>query len=311
MKANNKECGLYDKFNISRVDGRDAPGGDRHGADYFVLDTTFDPFALPALIAYANACRAEYPLLAADLDGKISALRQVRAEVQIAGSEYITVPGRTLCNGVVVPEFKVMAYPAAMGEAGVPVSVPDLKPWVNVSYYRAKEVSEKAGLGLLRESQAIALVHDIIEQDENWTGGKVGEGRLYGGLHKDSVSGPQAGDYEPTDPEERTWYVLSSGQRIYHWSGNVCEWIFDDLHGDENGIIAERFEKGDPSITCPYSPMEKGIGWYPEAGDDWSGDAPVRGGNWSDGAGAGAFYLNSYTPTSTGYNSVGFRCTRP
>ena len=225
-------------------------------------------------------------------------------------NQYITVPGRTLCNGVVVPEFKVMAYPAAMGEAGVPVSVPDLKPWVNVSYFQAKEVSEKAGLGLLRESQAIALIHDIIEQDENWTGGKVGEGRLYGGLHKGSVSGPQAGNYEPSDPEERTWYVLSNGERIYHWSGNVWQWIFDDLHGDENGIIAERFEKGDPSITCPYSPMEKGIGWYPEAGDDWSGYAPIRGGSWGIGALAGAFRLNYNTPTYTGNYNVGFRCSQ-
>lgn len=311
MKANHKECGLYDKFNISRVDGRDAPGGDRHGADYFVLDTTFDPFALPALIAYANACRAEYPLLAADLDGKISALRQVQADAQTAGSEYITVPGRTLCNGLVVPEFKVMAYPAAFGEAGVPVSVPDLKPWVNVSYYQAKEAAERAGLGLLRESQAIALVHDIIEQDENWTSGKVGKGRLYAGLHKGSVSGPQAGNYEPSDPEERTWYVLSNGERIYHWSGNVWQWIFDDLHGDENGIIAERFEKGDPSITCPYSPKEKGIGMYPKAGSDWSGSAPVRGCRWGGGAFVGAFSLGGSAPTNSGYDGVGFRCTHP
>ena len=226
-------------------------------------------------------------------------------------NQYITVPGRTLCNGLVVPEFEVMAYPAAMGETGVPVSVPDLKPWVNVSYFRAKEVSEKAGLGLLRESQAIALIHDIIEQDENWTGGKVGEGRLYGGLHKGSVSGPQAGNYEPSDPEERTWYVLSNGQRIYHWSGNVWQWIFDDLHGDESGVIAEAFEKGDPSITWPYKSNEQGVGWYPGVGVDWSGYAPIRGGYWGYGANAGAFYLSNRTPTYTGFNNVGFRCTHP
>ena len=226
-------------------------------------------------------------------------------------NQYITVPGRTLCNGVFVPEFKVMAYPAAMGEAGVPVSVPDLKPWVNVSYYRAKEVSEKAGLGLLRESQAIALIHDIIEQPENWIGGKVGKGRLYGGLHKGSVSGPQAGNYEPSDPEERTWYVLSNGQRIYHWSGNVWQWIFDDLHGDVTGVIAKAFEKGDPSITWPYKSKQQGVGWYPGVGENWSGDAPIRGGSWGNGADAGAFCLGDFTPTNSGNHAVGFRCTRP
>lgn len=56
-----------------------------------------------------------------------------------------------------------MAYPAAQSEAGAPVSVSDLKPWVKVGYHEAK-ASEKAGLALLRESQAIGLIYDIIEQ---------------------------------------------------------------------------------------------------------------------------------------------------
>ena len=63
--------GLYGKFRVSRTDGSDAPGGKHDGCDYFVLDLTHDPFAIPALAAYANACRAAYPLLTADLDAKM------------------------------------------------------------------------------------------------------------------------------------------------------------------------------------------------------------------------------------------------
>ena len=63
-----KAKGLYDKFTVVRMDGKGAPGKKHDGCRYFVLDLTHDPFAIPAIKAYADACRSEYPLLAADLD---------------------------------------------------------------------------------------------------------------------------------------------------------------------------------------------------------------------------------------------------
>lgn len=65
--ANQQRAGVYHKFNVSRTDGRDLPSGDRHGAEYFVLDVTHDEFAMPALAAYAAACRSDYPALADDM----------------------------------------------------------------------------------------------------------------------------------------------------------------------------------------------------------------------------------------------------
>lgn len=53
--------GLYGKFNVTRTDGKSAPGQRHHGCDYFVLDVTHDPHAKPALAAYANSCEVEYP----------------------------------------------------------------------------------------------------------------------------------------------------------------------------------------------------------------------------------------------------------
>ena len=61
------EQGLYRKFNVSRVDGSDGPGGKHHGCAYFVLDRTHDKYAHAALVAYANACAAEYPVMAEEL----------------------------------------------------------------------------------------------------------------------------------------------------------------------------------------------------------------------------------------------------
>ena len=59
--------GLYQKFRVSRVDGRDRPGGDKDNARYFVLDIANDEYAREALATYAYSCRASEPELSADL----------------------------------------------------------------------------------------------------------------------------------------------------------------------------------------------------------------------------------------------------
>lgn len=69
--VNQRETGEYNKFYVDRVDERDAPGGDRHGADYLVLDLTFDKHAMAGLKAYADAVEADYPQFAADLRARI------------------------------------------------------------------------------------------------------------------------------------------------------------------------------------------------------------------------------------------------
>jgi len=62
-----KTRGLYEKFTVIRNDGKSASGQKHHGCQYFVLDCDHDPHARAALIAYAQSCKAEYPMLAADV----------------------------------------------------------------------------------------------------------------------------------------------------------------------------------------------------------------------------------------------------
>lgn len=62
-----KTRGVHHKYDIRRTDGSDEPGGKHDGCAYFVLDLDHDPHAKPALLAYADSCAAEYPLLAQDL----------------------------------------------------------------------------------------------------------------------------------------------------------------------------------------------------------------------------------------------------
>ena len=64
---NDKVRGLYNKFDIKRVDGRSVRGEKHEGCEYFVLDLTHDPHALPAIKAYIKSCGDNYPVLAADL----------------------------------------------------------------------------------------------------------------------------------------------------------------------------------------------------------------------------------------------------
>jgi len=66
--------GLYHKFEVRRVDGRDQPGGDRAGAEYIVLDLTHCPFSRTAALAYANKMAPEYPQAAADIRTKVARL---------------------------------------------------------------------------------------------------------------------------------------------------------------------------------------------------------------------------------------------
>jgi hypothetical protein len=63
--------GLYGKFRVARVDGRDQPGGDKADARYFVLDYVNDENARAALMLYADLCEDELPALAADLRHQI------------------------------------------------------------------------------------------------------------------------------------------------------------------------------------------------------------------------------------------------
>jgi len=223
---------------------------------------------------------------------------------------FAPVPETTLPDGTVVPAFQVAKYLSGQDDAGKMIVSESVAPWVEINYHDAKAAAVAAGLQLITETQWLAIAHDIASQDINWTGGKVGEGSLFQGLRKWTVEEAQAGDFVSPDPDERRWFELSNGARIYDFPGNAFSWVFDDVQGDDDGLIAKPFAAESPSLaTAPYPSMEKGMGYRPIAGSDWSGDALVRGGCWYSYGYAGAFGLLSGWPVSEDDN-VGFRCTK-
>ena len=299
---NQKELGLYQKFNVTRTDGKDAPGEKHYGDEYFVLNLTTDEHVIPALAAYAESCASEYPKLADELRGKI-------AGYVLEKSEYITVPQIILPNGIVVPSFKVGKYLSSRGPMGTPVSIATAKPWVEICYHDALDAADCNALDLIKETQALAIAHDVANQDCNWTGGKVGEGKIFQGIHLGNVSEAQAATYEPNEAERR-WHQLSNGERIYDFAGNAYTWVFDDVQGGEKGLTTKIAADSISLTTAPYPSCEKGVGYRPDDARDWSGHALVRGGCWCSESLAGVFGLGYVWPDyRRGY--VGFRCTKP
>lgn len=86
-----KLAGAYQKYDIRRLDRKDAPGEKHEKCKLFVLDISHDKYALIALKAYAEACKLEYPALSADL---LSILKGHGPEVLPSKEEAFAVAGR-------------------------------------------------------------------------------------------------------------------------------------------------------------------------------------------------------------------------
>jgi formylglycine-generating enzyme required for sulfatase activity len=224
---------------------------------------------------------------------------------------FVTVPETTLPNGYVVRAFQVGQYYCAKGDDGKAVISAEGKPWVGINYAEARAACAAIGGALLTESQALALAWNVSQVAANWSGGGVGIGTLMMGLHKGSVYSGQPGKFMPKDAEERRGFHLTNGDIVFDVAGNVYGWIFDDVQGDENGIVAGAFAEDSPSIkTAPFPSCTQGMGWFPRAGSNWSSYALFRGGCWCSGGVAGVFRL-SYGWPDYRDGVVGFRCTKP
>lgn len=300
---NDKTRGMFNKFAVSRADGRDGPGEKHEHCAHFVLDLDHDKHALPAIAAYAESCKGEFPQLAADLRTKV--LTTITAD-----NAFVTVPDVTLPNGTLVPSFQVGQYLCTRGPMGIPLINAGAAPWVEINYHEARSACEAIDGKLITELQYLAIAHDITQQDINWSGGKVGEGAVFQGLHLGTVDEAQPGEYVSGKESERRWHQLSNGQRVFDFAGNVYSWVFDNIQGDEQGVVTQEFSADSPSITtAPYPSKKNGMGWRPTAGTDWAGAALVRGGYWHGEDYAGVFRLGSGSP---GFRRgiVGFRCTK-
>lgn len=243
---------------------------------------------------------------------------------------FIEVPETTLPNGLVVGSFLVSQFLCSPGKIdttnGVKfhlslgcerqaASVIQGIPWTMLTYFDAAQACKAAGYSLLTESQWLAIAWDCAGVDANWTKGKRGKGDLIRGLTGGDIAQPQPVSYTTPFPEHRRWLFLSNGEMIFDFGGNARHWVFDDIHGNDEGIVAaEWIEIEDISRQAPAPPYKRGTGRRPDIDFIWlcQREALVRGGCWKDGSSglAGIFALDS-APPMYAHPDVGFRCTKP
>lgn len=222
-------------------------------------------------------------------------------------NQFIVVPETTLPSGLVIPSFSYGKYLCSKGADGKVVVTAEGTPWVSINFAEAKEACEESGFSLVTETQELAIRHNAAQQDCNWTKGKVGEGKIFRGLRKGTVSSAQPGTYQSPDAKERRVLTLSNGEQVVDPNGNAFTWVFDDVQGTADGLTGI-IKADSPSLTtAPYPSLEKGIGWRPSGEANWSGYALIRGGYWY-GSNAGVFNLSSDGPEAR-VDNVGFRCT--
>lgn len=229
---------------------------------------------------------------------------------------FIRVPEVHLPCGIVVPTFEASTFLCSQApDSRVPraASLARLTPWVRVSYWEALAACRASGWSLITERQWLAIAHDAAGQNCNWTGGKVGLGKLKQGLRKRSILSPASGMYQPDDKSEARWKTLSNGQKLCDFGGNAWSWVYDDIQGGQEGVTGV-VEPDSPSVTtAPCDPRADGMGIFPKAGSArlvWDDRGLIRGGGCCSGKDAGAFAL--YAALLNGkYAMVGFRATRP
>jgi len=224
---------------------------------------------------------------------------------------FVMVPETVLPCGARVPAFAVARWLAARGRHGGVLLSDTAPPWVNVSYHAARRACAASGMGLLTELQALAIAHDLARQAANWSGGAVGAGELARGLRLGTFGAAQPACVMSPDARERRWHVLSNGERIADVAGNAFSWVFDDVQGNADGVVALCFGADSPTVSgMPGARWERGLGWWPQAGRSWWGRALARGGAWSSREGAGIFTVVDEKP-GTERPYIGFRCTWP
>lgn len=202
--------------------------------------------------------------------------------------------------------------------ANADAAVPDRQtvPQTDLSFFQAQENCALGGARLIRESQWMALAHNITLADANWSGGKVGKGDIKGGFNSEQCktgTGPLPYSTCPDSLAPGRARVLTNGATVYDVGGNLWQWTFHDL---ETGVAGEFTALGGDQVAAPYESGTRGMGAFMSFGGldtdadsltDWSGYAPIRGGDRGSAKEAGPFALSGGVVTEA-YPDVGFRC---
>ncbi len=202
----------------------------------------------------------------------------------------------------------------------VPASVPQGKPWRRISRDNAinecqelnKVYAGQSGMefDLITNKEWQTVARNIEKQKDNWSKGKVDTGCLNQGNNGVQSDCSYNGDNPESGDEERARHTLSNGESIYHFSGNVWEWVKDDNNSKKGSNQYMSGYSGsdygpEGKYTCNESNRDCGYGY---GYLDYFTGAVIRGGRWSVDGGGGVFAALLFGNPSLSYYAVGFRC---
>ena len=190
----------------------------------------------------------------------------------------------------------------------------------------------------------MTIAQNVLSVASNWSGGTVGSGYVYSGHNDNSPANALAPSADDTDgysgtgnssgsgPNQKRTLTLTNGQVIWDLAGNVYEWTNATIAGNAqpglSGEVAYAWKQwnngsllmnGLPYNSQPASTGIAGItGWSSTQGigqlysnyGETGAHAFLRGGNWSNGSGAGVLYLNVNGSAGYAGAGIGFRVSR-
>lgn len=248
-----------------------------------------------------------------------------------SGGDWVLVPGNLSLG---TSDFYVMKY-EAKDIGGFATSQADATPWVNIDLPSAAAAC--AALNptshLLTIVEAQAINRNIEAQAANWGDGVIGSKvSAGGGLKRGNIGITDSASYNGADPEYGTGrntkakLVLSNGEELWDWSGNVGEWVYgagaDGILGTPGGVafsnVSRAYEWKNPIVDLSQERPIIGpsnSGWSNAHGmgayfTDVPTAAVFRGGAWNQGVDAGVFAFYAYYTPSNVHVTLGFRCGR-
>lgn len=188
---------------------------------------------------------------------------------------------------------------------------------------------------LMTLNEYLAIAHNVLIQNNNWSGGSVGSGYIYSG-HNDgspnsalaaSLTGDSDG-YSGTGQSsgsQRRTLSLSNGEVIWDLAGNVAEWLQEQALSDQPGSSGYSYREWNtignpgflPESLIPSNVNPAASGWTESNGiGSLLSDSDMNelkaiwyGGYWTTGSEAGIFNMAMDASTYETTPRRGFRVT--
>ncbi|MFA5368404.1 MAG: glycine-rich domain-containing protein [Candidatus Paceibacterota bacterium] len=249
------------------------------------------------------------------------------AVIDSNGSAWIQVPASSYVDN----PFYIMQYnpkKVLQGASYIPVSTTTGTIYNNVTKQEAVNACQTVGGHLMTNNEWMAVARNLENVASNWTGGSVGSGAIkQGNAGWDSAGTYNLGGIDSTASNSKARLTLSNGENIWHFSGNIEQFVDQTISKDAVPLPSggKEFQSVTDWGSTSYSEAgpantsfttTQGVGnvanlargespWDDPTSDTFT---LARGGWWGYGPGSGIFNWWLYASGNVANSSIGFRC---